>query len=390
LASSYVETEFASSSPISAQDYALPPIQPAKKIRVIPAIVMFAVGFIAVCAVIHLTIRRPIRLYAEIRSEKLSILDQWRGHADSAAFGSSHVDTGFDPRAFDRELHDSPSQTTTLNLGISGGSQTEQASAAQEFLASLPAPSTASRARFVLLEITAGTNPTNDHLFHPRSINIYDLDNVRLSIDFAGHNLGLRRELGRSGFGLAAGGLHYVNVGMLSSAIFHPDLNRQLLAQQTGDDRRGLTPTDPITVDSPEYKAIHKLTSSRQASRPQPFDLVEGYTTLLRRLSPLAKQKNVQLIYFVAPSLNDLVAYPSYPDSIAGPNGPVPVLDVARPDLHPELYQGALWHDPTHLNETGAAVFSRLLADELLADELKDRLHSVAASSDAGGASAIR
>jgi hypothetical protein len=40
-----------------------------------------------------------LHLYAEVRSEKLAMLANWRGRASSAAFGSSHVDNGFD-RAF--------------------------------------------------------------------------------------------------------------------------------------------------------------------------------------------------------------------------------------------------------------------------------------------------
>jgi hypothetical protein len=53
----------------------------------------------------------------------------------------------------------------------------------------------------------------------------------------------------------------------------------------------------------------------------------------------------------------------------------VPILNEGQPALHPELFRSELWHDPTHMTEAGAAIFSRLLADDL-----KTRLHLTAAA----------
>jgi hypothetical protein len=335
---------------------------------------MLAAGFILTAGILHLCIRNPLRLYAEIRSEKLAVMDQWRGRAGSAAFGSSHVDNGFDPRAFDNALRGTAAETTSLNLGISGGAQTEQEVVAKRFIDSLPDPAQGSQARFVLLEITAGANFTNDHLFHPRAINIYDVPTMRLALDYANtKSLGLKRAVGRSGFAFLAGLLHYTNVGMLSSGIFSAPLNAQLFASETADDRRGLTPNEIAAPHSPEFLADQQILAVAGTPHSRPGEILDGHYALLQDLAASALRKHVQLVYFVAPRLDDLISYPVFPESIKGPLGPVFILNEGQPGLHPELFRAELWHDPGHMTEAGAALFSRLLAENL-----KSKLHLTA------------
>lgn len=338
------------------------------QLRELAALVaLFAAGFVCMAVLLHLSIRDPLHLYAQVRSEKLALLDEWKGRASSAAFGSSHVDNGFDPRAFDRELSGTAAATTSLNLGISGGSQTEQATVAAAFLESLPPAAPGSPSRFVLLELTAGANFTNDHLFHPRAINIYNLDAIRLAVNDSGiASVGWRRALGRSGFALAAGLLHYLNVGMLSSCIFPPPLNSALLSSQTAFDRRGLTPNQAAPKLSPDTLAVQNILARQHSSQATAGEVLEGHRLLLADLAAAARRKKVRLLYFVAPKLSNLSSYPIFPAFAFDGSSSVPILNVTRPEEHPELYRPELWHDPNHLTESGAAVFSRLLADELL------------------------
>jgi hypothetical protein len=321
----------------------------------------------SMAGLLHLCIRDPLHLYAQVRSEKLALMDKWKGRASSAAFGSSHVDNGFDPRAFDQELSSTAAATTSLNLGISGGSQTEQAAVAAAFLESLPPAAPGSPSRFVLLELTAGANFTNDHLFHPRAINIYNIDAIRLALNDAGlTSVGWRRALGRSGFALAAGLLHYLNVGMLSSRIFPAPLNSALVFSETAFDRRGLTPNQAAPKLSPDALAVQNVLAQQHPSQATPGEVLDGHRVLLSDLADAARRKKVQLLYFVAPKLGNLLSYPIFPASAFDGSSSVPILNVARPEEHPELYRPELWHDPNHLTESGAAVFSRLLADELV------------------------
>jgi hypothetical protein len=78
-----------------------------------------------------------------------------------------------------------------------------------------------------------------------------------------------------------------------------------------------------------------------------------------------ATRAHVQLVYVVTPSLSDLTSPAVYPGEIDGPKGPVPIINLARPDLYPQLYQRAYWRNAGHVNAAGAAVFTRLLAQQL-------------------------
>jgi hypothetical protein len=74
----------------------------------------------------------------------------------------------------------------------------------------------------------------------------------------------------------------------------------------------------------------------------------------------------VQFMYVATPRLEDLKSAPDYPAEIEGPAGPVPIFNLARPDLYPELYQPQNWRNAHHLNhDLGAPLFSRLLASQV-------------------------
>ncbi len=166
-------------------------------------------------------------------------MDQWQGKAYSASFGSSHVHYGFDPRVFDKVLAGTPAQTRTINLGMAGGSQTEQRVTALEFLRRMKAPQKgagpgAARACIVVLELEAGTNFTTEHLVHPRAINIYDWQTMRFVVRLAPKDLGVTRRFGRTGFAVIAMGMHYLNVGMLSSEFFALSVDQSVVTRDTG------------------------------------------------------------------------------------------------------------------------------------------------------------
>jgi hypothetical protein len=367
LASSDIESPLASiDGPQREQPASLAQRHPVER-GFFSSVLMLVAGFVLTSGILHFCIRDPLHLYAEVRSEKLAMLANWRGRASSAAFGSSHVDNGFDPRVFDAALRETDSATTSINLGISGGCQMEQAVIVKAFIDSLPAPAPDSQPRFVLLEITASANFTIDHLLHPRAINIYDFGVVRLATAFAGRDrVGLRRAIGRSAFAFAAGLLHYANVGMLSSEIFSAPLNSRLVVEETSSDRRGLTPNQTAPLGSREYIADEEILAIDRPPRPKDGEILEGHLAVLRNLATEARQKNVRFVYFVAPRLDNLDQYPTFPESIQGPLGPLLILNEGQPSVHPELYRADLWHDPTHLTERGAALFSKLLAEDLM------------------------
>ena len=327
------------------------------------AIGMFAAGFLVVSAAVHAAIRHPLRLHADIRSEKLAVLDQMSGHASSAAFGSSHIHNGFNPAAFDHELAGSPLATRSENLGVAGGSQSEQRAMALEFVKHLRPSAEEDHACFVLLELNAGANFTNDHLVHPRAINIYDWQTVRFVSHLVDPSMSFKQRAGRRGYAFAAMALHYMNVGMLSSLVLAPPVNQAAFADETQDDRRG----QRIEFSG---AATLPLIATVIARQPRPMKLASapitpGNSELIAQLAQASAVQGTSFAYIVMPKLSDLGLSELYPDQIYAAETQVPIIDLARPDRFPQLYRAELWHDDAHLNDRGAEIASGLIADEL-------------------------
>lgn len=338
--------------------------------RVIYAVTLFVTGFVAVAAVVHAAIRNDLRLHADIRSEKLMVMDEWQGKAYSAAFGSSHVHNGFDPRTFDIAMAGSPLQTRSLNLAIAGGSQSEQRVTALEFLRHIQPPAKIgspleAKACMVILELNAGANFTNDHLVHPRAINIYDAETARFIWRLTSPEMSLTQKVGRIGYSILAMALHYTNVGMLSSTVFAPPIDQASLDAETRDDRRGLL---SMPTSTKAYMKLEEIVAAAPAtSTGTPQELLPGNRDLLDELAAASPVRNLQMAYIVMPKLSDMWGYPVTPTEIAWSDGMAPVVDMARPDLYPELYQAKYWMDDAHLNERGAALMTRLVAENLKA-----------------------
>lgn len=341
-------------------------------LRLVCAFASAAIGFAATCFLLRLLIQNPTTLYAEIRSEKLVLAAQWASVVSVAVFGTSHVDCGFDPRAFDAAFNPGSSKATSLNLSVSGGSQIEQTAVAGEFVRLVAASVAARNSHLLLMEANSGVNFTTKFLTHPRAINIYDFQALRLALDFSDPQLGKMRALGRSLVAVVDYLLHSTNVGMLSNQIFRPPLNPQLVANETVADRRGLSPPPPSALDERDTRNVNALMASLTSTPvAQPAAITPGLCAEAIELSRHRQSANVAVVYFVTPKLSDLRSYDTYPDSLACGGLNVPIVNVALPAVHPELYDPALWHDINHLTERGAAVYSRLLG--LAVKSLVDR-----------------
>jgi hypothetical protein len=358
----YIESRGTSSAEIAREAFVKPPpLDIVGRRGIVAAVLLFAAGFCLSAAIIHLFLPPPIQLYAAMRSEKLILLAQWSGRATSAAFGSSHAHNGFDPRAFDHSLGGMPLPTTSLNLGVEGGSQSEQRIMAINFLSQLRPR--ANNSCFLLLELNAGANLTYDHLVHPRAIDIYDWTTVRFIGRLSPLALGAKRAAGRVLYALMASSLHYSNVGMLSNLIFAPPTDQQLIAEQTEDDRRGLLPPK-LPASSLEH-VRQQLASSARTMTPVSVSLLPGNYDLLSELHRLSPIRNVQIIYWVSPRIDNLQSYPVYPPELTVDGFTAPIISASRPDLYPDLYRAQNWADESHLNEKGAAVMSRYLAIQM-------------------------
>ena len=341
---------------------------PSPSAKTIVLTVAFAIlGFVTCAAILHAwiaCIRDPLYLHADIRSGKLQIMEEWQDRAHSASFGSSHVHNGFDPRSFDRALAGTPLQTRTINLGVAGGSQTEQRVMALEFLRHLRRPSSASpQSCVLLLELTAGANFAPDHLIHPRSIDIYDMATTRFANQLTSTNMNLARKTTRLGIADFEMLLHYTNVGMLSNSLL-PNLEADSQYEaETEADRRGVLNMQPSPLAT-------KILASVIAKAPKhpvmvPGEMFPGNILLIQQLESAAPFPGVLFAYVVFPKLWDLEEEKVYPDSIHVNGTSVPVIDLARPDRFPELYRADYWFDDSHFDQAGAEAASAVLADQL-------------------------
>ena len=331
--------------------------------RLIGSIVLAVFGFLGMSCILRVLIKDPINLYAEIRSEKLALATQWAPVATVAAFGTSHVDCGFDPRSFDASLASGSLRPVSLNLAVSGGSQIEQTAVAREFQRLVDQSSGHGAPHLLLMEANSGVNFIPKFMTHPRSINIYDGDALSLAFQFSDPKIGRIRALGRSMVAIADYALHFVNLGMLSSQIFRPSLNSALVKTETQADRRGLSPPPPSPNDAKDTREVDTLMGSLSGkSNGTPALITPGLcaeATRLRGTSAAAAMFRV--MYIVTPKLTDLKHFETYPDTITCGPSTVPIINVALPESYPELYDPLLWHDVNHLNERGAGVFSTLL-----------------------------
>jgi hypothetical protein len=332
--------------------------------QIVAAIGMFALGFVCVAELVHLGMSNAQYLHADIRSEKMALLQEWSGKAYSASFGSSHMHNGFDPRIFDKIMAGTPEQTVTINLAIAGGSQSEQRVTALEFVRHMHAPTHAqAQACMVILELTAGANFTNDHLVHPRAINIYDWSTAKFETRLTSSAMPYRQRLGRIGYALAAMGLHYMNVGMLSSSIFPAPLDKEALYEETRDDRRGLL---AMSAPAKVVQAVTKeIADSPKHATSTAGMILPGNRELVDELKAASPVHNLLVAYVVMPKLTDLTTWTDFPDTIETKSALVPVVNLARPDLYPQFYHPQYWLDDAHLNEQGAQMATTILAEHL-------------------------
>jgi hypothetical protein len=344
----------------------LPQPQPADiSLRsILGAVFLFLGGFVATAALLHLAVGDTMALYASGRSEKLEILKRNHYAYSTAIFGTSHVQQGFDPRAFDATLAGTPIAVRSFNLGLDGGAQVEQRLMAQDFLRHLTPPAGGGPC-IVMLEVNADPTFAMNYTSHPRQINILDWSSLRLSFDFPTPGFTGLYKLHRRLMNVIAAFYHTINMGMLSNRIFRPPFNEASIDMEMANDQRGMHHVPPNAIAEADIARIYK--KQHFPPTPVPSDMPNGYAELIEGLHRAPHGDRVQFAWVEMPWLRDLASYEVYPTSQKTSFGEVPILDLGRPDLYPELYNRSLWEDSQHMNEEGSKLFSRLLANQLLA-----------------------
>jgi hypothetical protein len=339
-----------------------PPARPEKR-AVASAVLLFALGFAFMAGWLHLLAGNTLDLYASERSEKLEMLRRSGYAFSSAIFGSSHVHQGFDPRTFDATLAGTPLATYSFDLGVDGGSQVEQRVMALDFLEHLKPPA-AGRPCFIMLETTAPASFSLQFVSHPRQINILDLESLRVLLQLPPEGYLWPNRIHHRLASFTAAFYHAIGMGMLSNRIFRPPYNEETIQAETANDKRG---THHV-AENPyaDSDIAHALGRRHFPPTPVSSRLAQGNASIMEDLHRAPNGNRAQLAWVVVPELKDLETYKVYPEAEPTSFGDVPVFDLGRPDLFPQLYDPSLWVDSQHMNQKGAEMFSRVLAQQLL------------------------
>jgi hypothetical protein len=93
--------------------------------------------------------------------------------------------------------------------------------------------------------------------------------------------------------------------------------------------------------------------------------VMPGNAALVDSLDEASAVQHLQFVYVVLPKLADLWTQTEYPEFVETARGRVPIVNMARPQRYPQIYDARLWYDDAHVNERGAQLVTRLLAEEL-------------------------
>lgn len=340
------------------------------------AILLFLGGFVLAATGLHWFVANPFGLYSSERSEKLEILRRNNFAYSSAMFGSSHVQQGFNPGSFDAGVAGTALDVHSYNLGVDGGSQPEQLLIAQYFLAHLKLPPEP-RPCLVMLEATAPSTFSRFFGPQPREINMFDWRALRLTLQFPGLPRDRTTFLYRSHQNfmlLEAAFDNSINLGMLSNRIFRPAYDEDAIEFETKDDQRGQHFIQPNAASEADVNRSFGLRHFPPEAIGEMMS--EGNKTVMEELHNSPNGDRVQFAWVAMPELGDLIRYKLYPSTETTSFGEVPIFDLARPDLYPELYDRSMWLDNQHLNAQGSKLFSALLAQQMLTWFSNHPIHS--------------
>jgi hypothetical protein len=149
----------------------------------------------------------------------------------------------------------------------------------------------------------------------------------------------------------------------LSNLIFAPPVDQAQLSGETVDDRRGQI----IGLYDPAREAAmaKEIAAEPTQMKLQSASTSPGNREMIAEIAAASKVKGIAFAYIAMPKLSDLAVSYAYPDAIDADGVEVPIVNLARPDLYPQLYKAGLWHDDAHLNDIGAKLASTLIADAL-------------------------
>jgi hypothetical protein len=292
---------------------------------------------------------------------KLNYLKAHLGDFDTLFVGSSRIYHGVSPRVFDAVTSGGGKPTHSFNMAINGMMPPESLHLLRTILAMRPP-----RLRRVFLEVaSAEPNPDTNNLTI-RDVYAQDYGSLIYGAKRALLDIGNGPRTDRwsrawddvsaSALTFAQNEFNIGRVDLTTDLAKSPDRLGQVML---GPDKDGYLPVrHPIAPESRVTleRNLEAMRSGKVPERPPDALNAEGYA----RIRDLLAARGVELVLVVAPlTLKD---YHAWVDAPPGPR----LLKFDDPQRYPELYVPGHRLDSDHVNDAGAQVFSKELAQAYL------------------------
>ena len=296
--------------------------------------------------------------------------------ADFLFIGTSRVELGVNPLVFDQEMNLHGLATRSYNMASAGESIVEIRSVLDRFFSDRPCC-----VKYVAMEADLAAFGLVHAPSSIRAIDFFDLQNA---IDFFKYYLNIQFQsdpvLSTAQYTeniLEAALLHYSNLGLANFLI---DADRYTMYDDLydADNRlRGFRTYDTSLTDEFAHDAGARARYLEALSYMDPKiddslvnqDLVSDYQIhLVSEMASLVRSHHANLILLRLPQ----VAYWNLSEAFINKlrsscNALPPILDFGYPPENPILFDAANRFDEDHLNQRGATIFSKLLADRVAA-----------------------
>ncbi len=293
---------------------------------------------------------------------KLDYFAAHKGDFDTVFIGSSRIYHGVSPKLFDARIAARGHQTRSFNMAINGMMPPESFHLLRAILAMRPP-----RLHTVFLEVaSAAPDPDPDNL---TIRDVYSRDYRSLIYGAKRALLDCRTgprtdrwsrawdDLSATAVTVAQNELNIGRVDLTADLVKTPDrLGRVMLGPDT-DGYLPLRPPMPPESRAAFEKNLDAMRAGKVPERPPDPLNADGYL----RIRDLLAARRVEMVLVVTPlALKD---YHAWVDAPPGPR----LLRFDDPARYPELYLPENRHDSDHLNDSGAEIFSKELADAWLA-----------------------
>ena len=337
---------------------------------------LFAATFVPVCVVLSLVLRAnapPPEMI--VLSPKLDVYREAPENYDTVFVGTSRTLYHVVPETIESAAHAEGCETPRVfNFGVHGLNGAEQ-----DWLIAQVLDIGGAHIRTVVLEDPLPESRSFSEVSSSRQRFFHGPANYADTLQsIASFPESVPKRLFRVGVFAYGTAYDLSGVGRAAEQAF-PELAETEDARSTFRAERGFEALDEIAdpgilarhqafVDAPEQfdaslEKYHWNDSPNLAAR------AEYLIGKLRRL----EERGLSTALYVSPDPQELDRTPQVGARVASLASDLPVLNYNRPDLYPDLFERAIWHDLSHVNRAGAVLLSEKIGRDLCQSGVLDR-----------------